>query len=483
MRRKLHFRRTTLLVGGLGACLIGLGLARTKVAMPWFVPLSFGFISAVHSKKKNLAALTSFILFGLALGWWRGVGFLPKLAVYTSLHNQKVELVGRAITDGVYGDRRQLEFELTDVTLLLPEQTKLVGTITVRGFGVPAVYRGDTLRVAGKLYQTRGSKQASISFADMAVLRRGTSVVDRLRLKFVAGLQTALPEPQASLGLGLLVGQRSTLPEEISEQLSVVGLTHIVAVSGYNLTILVQLALALLGKRSKYQTLMTALLLIITFLLLTGLSASIVRAAIVSGLSLLSWYYGRKVKPVLLILLAATGTALWYPPYLWSDIGWYLSFLAFFGVLVLTPLVVERRYGVKQKPHPLGMVLFESIAALLMTAPLIMYIFGQFSLIAFIANILVVPIVPIAMLLSAIAGVAGIVVPILSGWVSWPATLLLTYILDVVAVLHHVPGAVAKVIVDLPRIISMYAIIVFVCVLLWRKNRSQRIITETKLAE
>lgn len=142
-------------------------------------------------------------------------------------------------------------------------------------------------------------------------------------------MQSALPEPAASFGLGLLIGQRSTIPKSVSLQLAAVGLTHVVAVSGYNLTIIMRAVRKLLRKRSKYQSTVASLLLIGIFLLFTGFSASIVRAAIVSTLSLWAWYYGRTFRPIVLILLAAVITAGVYPIYLWSDIGWYLSFLAF----------------------------------------------------------------------------------------------------------------------------------------------------------
>src|SRR5690606_22117849 len=102
---------------------------------------------------------------------------------------------------------------------------------------------------------------------------------------FAAGLQSALPEPQASFGLGILIGQRDTLPEKTSDMLKMVGLTHIIAVSGYNLTVLVRFTRRLLAKRSKFQATAGAIARILAFLLVTGGQPSIVRAAIISILS------------------------------------------------------------------------------------------------------------------------------------------------------------------------------------------------------
>src|SRR5690606_12381438 len=111
-----------------------------------------------------------------------------------------------------------------------------------------------------------------------------------------------------------------------TDHLTKVGLIHIVAVSGYNLTIIINACRRLLQKRSRFQTLVLSLSLIGTFLLFTGYSPSIVRAALVSGLSLGLWFLGRRIKPVPLLFLAAAITAGANPLYLWSNIGWYLSF-------------------------------------------------------------------------------------------------------------------------------------------------------------
>src|SRR3989344_4876373 len=294
----------------------------------------------------------------------------------------------------------------------------LVGKVGVRGFGVPAVYRGDRVRVSGKLFKTRGSRSGSISFAQIEVISRSGSVINDVKRRFQAGMQSALPVPLASFSLGLLIGQRSTLPESLTTVMATIGLTHVVAVSGYNLTIIVRAVRRFLHKLSKYQSTLISLALILTFLLLTGFSPSIVRAAIVSVLSLAAWYYGRSIRPLLIILLAAVLTAGWYPIYIWSDIGWYLSFLAFYGVLILAPLIAGRIYSEKKKPKFLSLLIIETLCAQVMALPLIMYIFGEFSLIALIANILIVPLVPLAMLLALSAGLAGMLLPAAAGRIS-----------------------------------------------------------------
>lgn len=474
--RKL--RRTTLIMIGLAAFLAGLGLARTKILVdPLFIWLSLAFIFATYRRSQTATAVC-IVLFGLTLGWWRGQSYMNEVAKYQSLMRKNVTIVGRADSDGIY-QGSQLSFDLTDLQVTHPYQTQLVGKVAVKGFGTTAVYRGDTIQVSGNLFPTRGARQANLSYANLAVVERSTSAIENLRRRFIAGMYNALPEPLGSFGLGLLVGQRNTLPTAVSDQLSAVGLTHIVAVSGYNLTIIMLAVAVIMKGRSKYQITLLSAILIITFLLFTGFSASIVRAAIVSGLALLAAYYGRTFRPLMLILLAAALTAGWYPIYIWSDIGWYLSFLAFFGVLVIAPLVIRRFYK-RKAPKLVALVVIETICAQIMALPLIMYIFGEVSLISLPANVLIVPLVPLAMLVSFIAALGGMLMPALAGWLAWPAKILMTYMLDLVNLLSRVPHALAPSSLPLPKLIFVYAVVISLVFAMWAKTkRKTDIITDT----
>lgn len=465
-----YVRRTTIIMCGLAACLAGVGLARV-IEFPGMVWLGAGgVLLLVLHRKQRVSLVVAAVFFGLLIGLWRGGGFKTQLDSYKPLYNQKIIVTGQATTDAVYGDKSQLSFDLGDLQLIEPSEQPLVGKLSVKGFGANMVYRGDMVQVEGKLYQTRGSKQGSVSFADLAVVSQSSSKIESTRRQFQAGMQSALPEPQSSLALGLLIGQRNTLPGKVTEQLRMVGLTHIVAVSGFNLTIIIYAIRKCMIGRSKYQILLLSVGLVSLFLLFTGFSASIVRAAVVSGLSLLAWYYGRRFRPMLLILLTAALTAFWNPLYLWSDIGWYLSFLAFGGILMVAPLLARRIYG-KRQPGLVAQVVIESLAAQIMTLPLIMFIFGEFSLLALLANVLVVPLVPVAMLFSLIAGVAGMVAPSLAGWLAWPAKMVLTYILDVAALVSRVPNIFAKQSVSVAQMLGLYALVIIVCGVMYRKSR------------
>lgn len=426
-----------MLLLGCASFLLGLVAARRVALSGWFVLIGL-MVMVLAQRRRGAISLVAVILAGGLLGLWRGAVYMHELRPYRALALQKVEFTATANIDAIYGANSQLSFVVRDVHLTSPTDRGVPGTIKVSGFGETMVYRGDRLEVSGKLYPTRGANQATVSYAKLHKIGSTTSLIDSLRRRFAAGMQSALPEPLASFGLGLLIGQRNTLPATLTQALLMVGLTHIIAVSGYNLTILLEGARRVMGDWSKALSTATALLLIVGFLLVAGTSASIVRAAVISVLGLAAWYYGRTIRPVLLLLLAAALTAYANPVYLWADISWYLSFLAFFGILVLGPLVTAGLFGERQPPL-LPQVLIESVCAEVMTIPLILYIFGQVSLVSLLANMLVVALIPLAMLLSLIAGLAGMLAGTVAGWPAWPAMVLLTYMLDVVTFLSRLP--------------------------------------------
>jgi competence protein ComEC len=411
------------------------------------------------------------ILLGLGLGLWRDGTYMEKVTELKQLTTQKVIIEATATSDSIYGQRSQIEFTANKVILDEPESKPLAGNFRISGFGVSMVYRGDRVQISGKLYPTRGSNQARIAYAQLTRIGVDSSSINNFTRHFSAGMQSALPEPNASFGLGLLIGQRNTLPQELTNQLIMVGLVHIVAVSGYNLTILVR-AIGRLKLGSKYQRLIASLALIGTFVLITGFSASIVRAAIISTLSLWAWYYGRKIRPVLLIAFAAALTGFVNPFYVWGDLGWYLSFLAFFGVLIIAPLIASRLF--RREPKIISMVLIETLCAEVMTLPLIMASFGQLSLIGLLANLLVVPLIPLAMMLSAIAAGAGMLFPAIAGWFAWPANLLLTYILDIVRGLSDIPGIFLHRSISLINMVFIYVSVLCLTVAIYKNHKEKK---------
>ncbi|MFC1598564.1 ComEC/Rec2 family competence protein [Patescibacteria group bacterium] len=252
---------------------------------------------------------------------------------------------------------------------------------------------------------------------------------------FTTKLNKILPEPQASFLGGLLIGARKAIPPDLTQAFSQTGTTHIIAVSGYNVTIIATFLLLFtqnlgLGRKKAFWLI---ILFLVIFDIITGLPASIIRASIMGGLVLLANYLGRLSSMKNALVFTAAIMILINPQILVYDLGFQLSFLATLGLIYLNPIII-RLFRIKQVKSKLvqtivGDYFLTTMSAIILTTPLILYNFGKISLIAPLANILVLPFIPIAMLLGFISGVLSIIFTPL-GWVAgWSVWLVLTYII------------------------------------------------------
>lgn len=317
-----------------------------------------------------------------------------------------------------------------DVKKLNNSPTK--GLVWAELIGSPDIRRSDTIIINGLLQKGFGNFSAMVKKASVLSIKRPVpgDIPLTVRDWFASKIRESLSEPQASLGIGYLVGQKSALPNDLYDALRISGLTHIVVASGYNLTILVRFARRAFLKVSKFSSTASALIMIVSFVAVTGLSPSMTRAGLVSILSLLAWYYGRKFHPIILITFVAALTVAWSPSYAWGDIGWLLSFASFLGVIILAPLIHKYFFGEKE-PGTIRQILGETVSAQLVTLPIILLAFGQLSTVSLLANLLILPFIPLAMLLTFIGGISAIFLPNLTSFVGIPANLLLGYMIDV----------------------------------------------------
>lgn len=430
----------------------------------------------------SVVGLLGVVLLGLALGAWRGGTVADGIADYQQLYDHKVVLQVTASEDAVYATGGQWTFVAGEV--ITESGEKLPGKLGIKGMGPMAIYQDDVLLVQGKLREGIGAYQGFMSYAQLEVIEHNPSWITELRRNFGAGMLSALPEPMASFAMGLLIGQRASLPEETKDHLKMVGLTHIIAVSGANLTIILEASRKLLGKSSKRLAYGFSLGLMLVFVFMTGGSASIVRAAYVSAFSMAAAYYGRRMRPLLIISMVAAITAFIDPVYIWADASWYLSFLAFFGVLMVSPLLQSRLPILFQRNILLAVAL-ESICAEIMSLPYILYTFGELSFVGVLANMLVVIMIPLAMLLSLVAGLAGMFLFPICGWLAWPARYILTYMLDMAHVLADLPGIYREgVWLSLTGVVIIYGSIAGLVWLLSFKDRAKSaIITDNTAFE
>lgn len=445
----------------------GLGVVKAGWAVSAGLALSCVPLLLLCWRKVFVLAVPAVIIGGLLLGVWRGSVLEQQMAWYRQSVNQKVILTGEVMQDSTYGTKKQIDFMIGNV---YAGERRLPGTVRVTTFSPVQPKQGDIVQASAKLKGGFGGYQAGVYFADVQVLAKGESWLAQVRHQFSAVILSIIPEPQASLGLGFLLGIKSQLPDELNQQLKIVGLTHIVVASGYNLTILVRAARRLLAERSKYQATLAAVVLMIGFVGITGLSPSMSRAALVTSLALAAWYYGRAIHPILLLLLSAAVTALANPLFLWGDVGWYLSFLAFGGVMLLAPLLSRQLYG-KRQPPQLVQIIIETVSAEVATLPLILWVFGTFSAVGLLANVLIAPLVPLAMLATFTGGIATVLLPNIGSWLALPAHYILGYITWAVGWLAAIPWAQQQTSISLGVMLGLYGFVVGVGLLIYRRTR------------
>jgi len=245
-------------------------------------------------------------------------------------------------------------------------------------------------------------------------------------------IEKILPEPQASFLAGLLLGFDKNIPKDLLENFNTTGTRHIIALSGYNITIIASLIMGFLlwlGFWRKH-AFVIAVIAIIFFVLLTGASASASRAAIMGILVLISQQAGRLSNPRNLLASAAFLMLLKEPTVLFNNIGWQLSFAATIGIIYLSPCL-------KRLPE----ILKTTLSAQITVMPLILFYFHQISLISPLANLLVLPIIPITMLVGFLAVASGVLYTPIGTFLAWPAWLFLSYEIKIIELLAKIPLA------------------------------------------
>lgn len=291
--------------------------------------------------------------------------------------------------------------------------------------------------------------------------------------RFEASINSVLPEPHASLAAGLVLGIKRNIPDSFKDELSITGLTHIIALSGYNVTIIVAvLADLLVGYIGRKKVFLVGSILIVLFVVLTGASSSVVRAAIFSFLVMFGKMIGRRADFTNIIILAALFMVLFNPFVLALDVGFQLSFLAFAGLIYLSPIVAKifERHRTNTLPEWVTSPLVETLSAQIAVFPLILTLFGRVSIIGPISNLVVLWIVPWSMGVAFMAGFLGMIFyPLgkLAGLIAWPA---LQYIIKAVEVMAKVPGASLQTPKGVWQVeVALYAVLILSIVFLSRK--------------
>ncbi len=448
--------------------LVGLGLSKvTTVPAHTLFVVALIIVIVVSLVRTRWYAMAVLVMTAIMLGIMRGNAVSQQLALTDKLVGSAVTLQGVITEDPqitARGDTRVVLSSLRDA------RHHYLGSLWLSIRGEKSYRRGDGLTIRAVMKPGFGVYQLSATYVEVSDYVANHDPLLGFRDAFSAALRRTVVEPSASLGIGFVVGQKTSLPPQLEDQLRVVGLTHLVVASGYNLTILVRFAKRLFEKRSKFLVAFVSTSLIAGFIGISGASPSMVRASMVAGLSILAWYYGRRFHPMLLILYVSALTAMINPLYVWADVGWWLSFLAFFGVLVVSPLLI-RVVLRGHKVSSLLQIVFETTAAQIMTLPLILMVFGNLPVLSLIANILSAPFIPLAMLLTFVGGMVSLLLPALGMFVSLPAEILLSYFVAVIRWLSKPEWAQVTLTITTPLMVMIYSGVIMTVIVMVRHTR------------
>ena len=468
-------------------------------------------------KLRGMAVLSSLCLLALIGGAIFYQSALPqhertKVSYYND--SGKVTLRGVVSLDPDVQDkttRLKLSVESIEVN---GEWQAVSGMVLLYAPRYPAYSYGDLLDVTGKLetptnfadfdYQAYLAKQSVYStmlYPDITLDSggHGLALLDwiyGLRHRLADVMARTLPEPQASLAQGIILGLRGTIPDDVNTDFARSGTTHVLAISGMNLTIiagLLSLVLShIIGKRF-YLYVWLTLAVIWFYTVISGASPSVMRATIMASLFLLAELLGRQKNAGPALCFAAAVMIAFNPLVLW-DVSFQLSVLSMAGIIFLYPLLlggVSRWIeGMRNRDIGLGSSLnfvLESfamtLAATLAVWPASAAYFGMVSLAAPLATLLAVPVLPAIMILGSLSALVGLVYLPLAQVVGWVVWLFVTYLLLVARGFAHLPyaalttGSVSTILIP-----AYYGLMIMAVWMLARRRRT-KIMAEMALVE
>ena len=413
----------------------------------------FGFLFLIFSffKKDRRKIIFGFCILMLAFGVWRSHEIMsrrPSEISQSFIVGQKADFNGAVVEEP---DRRS---DFAQYVL----KNERFGRILVKTNLYPEYFYGDILKISGNLekpenfsgfdYQNYLAKDNIFLISrnpEITLLNRPESLnfyayLLILKKNFIAIIDKILSEPKSSFLAALLVGARRTLPDNLTSAFNITGTSHIVAISGYNISIISIMMLnflsyLLLPRRLIFWIVIISILM---FTLIAGAGASVVRAAIMGGLLVLAGREGRFYLVTNAIVFAGAAMLFANPYLLRYDTGFQLSFLAALGLIYLAPHFNRWFAGL---PNFLSFRanLSATLSAQIMTFPIIFWEFGRVSLVATLANVLILPAIPTTMLFGFLSGLSGVISLKIAEILILPAWFLLSYQIFVVKVLSILP--------------------------------------------
>jgi competence protein ComEC len=452
------------------------GILSSPIHLHWLfltgavsVPLVLNLFLPVHRKLLISTSVCILVFVGGSVYYnWR----LPSndsnhLQFYNG--NSSVEVAGIVSRDPEQTDK-SIQLQVSAISLNL-SQNKVAGNLLVivpKATANSTYQYGDSLSIRGKLetppsiegfdYKAYLNNQGiySIMYSPEVIIVAKAHGFDPMTLiyqlrKYISrSLAQTIPEPQASLAQGIILGLRGNIPADVENQFIRTGTAHLLAISGINLTImagmLISAGIAVFGRRYHIYVWL-AIFAIWFYALITGFQPPVVRAAVMASIFLAAELFGRQRNSVVSLIMAATLMVI-FSPQLVHDASFQLTVMSMFGlVLIAPPLQTLSRRGIEATLHgkfseiisPVFDSFIISAGSIIAILPLIVYYFGIVSWIGPIATLLTVAPMPAIIVAGSACGILGIFVLPLSQLIAWFVWLLLSYVLLIVRLADFIP--------------------------------------------
>lgn len=455
----------------------------------WVVGAVVGSGAAVVLHKHRRMALALACVAALFAGGLRHSLAQPRIAQdhVSAFNEQEMVLEGVVVGEPqIYDSYVGLTLEVEAVEPEGDRRQAAAGLVYVYAPRFGAAGYGDRVLVRGKLETPAEANGQRARLAQQNVysvmawpylthLEQGEGssfyqTIFTVKARAQAVVQRLLPGQEAALLSGILLGNDNDLSKELADDFQATGMTHIIAISGFNVAILVGvLLMATRPFLNPARSAFVAMAGVALYTLLVGADASVVRAAIMAGVYLLSSrLLGRPTFPYASLCSAGMVMTLVSPQILWS-VGFQLSFAATLGLMLYTDRLagwVRRRlegFLEREAARRVVQASSESVlataAAQITTLPLIIYHFETLSLASLPANLLILPAQPGVMTWGGLATLAGLISPAVGQPFAWVAWLFLAYTTEMVEFLAKMPAATLSVEMGPAGLVALYAVI------------------------
>jgi competence protein ComEC len=354
----------------------------------------------------------------------------------------------------------------------------------------PVVIPGDQIVIAGSIrprpdspygeYLARIGAVGTITARAIDVLPASPGPardLENVRRGAADALTRVLPEPEAGLAAGILVGLRDRVNREVAAAFTTAGVSHVVAISGWNIAIVAAAIATVAGRLGRRRRSVVTILAIVAYVAFAGASASVVRAAAMAGVVLLARESGRAGRAAAALGWAAT-LLLLSDPELIGDAGFQLSSLATAGLIAwATPITVWiDGLGRGRLPRWLAESLGVSLAAQAATLPIVLASFGRLAVLSPVVNLAVVPLVAPAMAVGLVALGAGLAVgaglpAALGAVLAAPGWVILRLLVAIVQAAAALPFASVELAPPFDTLAAGISVVAMAGFLRWRRKR------------